>query len=545
MKQHSASSKQAPAIGVRRGGKYANGMVPEPSVMGFVKDRMQAVRGAFSPSQTAQVPPIAAVLQPAVDIVTTNTGLTGGAVSAAEQRNAANRSALELANGAVAIKGAGTSKSDSIHGVSLSKGESVLPAATTRALGARNIARVIEATNGRPPAVGARVGGKHADGAVPTPEEIQAAADRKALQENIITPVAGGVQKFGAAAKDIATLPGRAAFGAVNTVLRLPNAFGADIPYIPESVFGGDSGSMTPNMDRIRANEQPPVPTTMAQSPAPITSAAGLPPTSNPVTGPSIGARQPVSTAAPVPEYQPEDRTNVMSAEAFGALDPRISRQLSEARQAAAARGDWDAVNASYGVNKPERTTAPDFSQYPNTIEGVLARKAAMQNFVMSQRAAGQQAENEFRRQGLDIRRQEAVAQGQLANAQLDLSGLQGADLRQKLAQQKQIQDIQTELGTAGVTETRAKQLTERLHMLQGTKPDTTAQNQRIEAAKAIVANPLVAPEDAATANAYLRSVFGGAPTQGVTRAQVDAAAKAKGITDPSKLNDLYKTYGV
>jgi len=44
------------------------------------------------------------------------------------------------------------------------------------------------------------------------------------------------------------------------------------------------------------------------------------------------------------------------------------------------------------------------------------------------------------------------------------------------------------------------------------------------------------------------RKGSGAPPVQksiGVTRAQVDTAAKAKGITDPAKLQELYKTYGV
>ena len=45
------------------------------------------------------------------------------------------------------MHGPGTSTSDSIHGVSLSKGEAVLPAKTVQAVGVGNLARLIQDTN--------------------------------------------------------------------------------------------------------------------------------------------------------------------------------------------------------------------------------------------------------------------------------------------------------------------------------------------------------------------------------------------------------------
>lgn len=57
---------------------------------------------------------------------------------------------------------------------------------------------------------------------------------------------------LGNAFNDIVTLPVRAAGGATNTLLRLPNAFGAGIPYIPDQ--GGVLSSLTPYSDRQRAD---------------------------------------------------------------------------------------------------------------------------------------------------------------------------------------------------------------------------------------------------------------------------------------------------
>ena len=55
---------------------------------------------------------------------------------------------------------------------------------------------------------------------------------------------------------DVISLPGRALMGMANTgVVRPLRAMGADIPYIPESMFLGDSSSMTPAYDELRRAE--------------------------------------------------------------------------------------------------------------------------------------------------------------------------------------------------------------------------------------------------------------------------------------------------
>lgn len=82
-----------------------------------------------------------------------------------------------------------------------------------------------------------------------TPEE-QVRSDRAVLDKVGVGDVIEGARRTAIAGADIATLPARAVMGAVNTALRLPNAYGAGIPYIPNSAFGGDSSSMTPFYDR-------------------------------------------------------------------------------------------------------------------------------------------------------------------------------------------------------------------------------------------------------------------------------------------------------
>lgn len=75
-------------------------------------------------------------------------------------------SGRNFANGSAIVHGPGTSTSDSIHDVSLSDGEAVLPAKTVQAMGPKNIARLIEQTNGEAPKQGLRSGGNYAYGVV-------------------------------------------------------------------------------------------------------------------------------------------------------------------------------------------------------------------------------------------------------------------------------------------------------------------------------------------------------------------------------------------
>jgi hypothetical protein len=67
-----------------------------------------------------------------------------------------------------------------------------------------------------------------------------------------------GVSKLGAAAKDLATLPGRAFMATGEALVTRPlRALGAPIPYLPDAAYGGDRASMTPYYDKLRAAEPP------------------------------------------------------------------------------------------------------------------------------------------------------------------------------------------------------------------------------------------------------------------------------------------------
>jgi len=66
--------------------------------------------------------------------------------------------------------------------------------------------------------------------------------------ENGARSAGAGAMKMGAAALDIFTLPVRGVMGAVNDVIGVPNALGANIPTIPDQ---GWLSSMTPYSDRL------------------------------------------------------------------------------------------------------------------------------------------------------------------------------------------------------------------------------------------------------------------------------------------------------
>ena len=86
-------------------------------------------------------------------------------------------------------------------------------------------------------------------------EKIQREKDRAALGQ-AYEDFKTGARKTGAAAMDIGTMPFRGIAGAAESVITRPlRALGLDIPYLPESYYGGDASSMTPYMDKLRKEE--------------------------------------------------------------------------------------------------------------------------------------------------------------------------------------------------------------------------------------------------------------------------------------------------
>lgn len=132
------------------------------------------------------------------------------------------------------------------------------------------------------------------------PNDPQAVADRSAMGDTL--------SKITAAGKDIVTLPGRGILGAFESGVTRPlRALGVPIPYLPQSVYGGDASSMTPYMDALRRQEQQAQPTAAATPPtaAPTPAPAAPPSTGTGLGGASALGRQP-GVGLKMPEKPPE-----------------------------------------------------------------------------------------------------------------------------------------------------------------------------------------------------------------------------------------------
>lgn len=112
-----------------------------------------------------------------------------------------------------------------------------------------------------------------AAGGDPETEETEAERKERLQREADRASMGSTLKKMGAAAMDIATLPGRGVAGAFETGVTRPlRALGVDIPYLPESFYGGDASSMTPYYDKIRREEAAqaqPAPAQAQPAPAP------------------------------------------------------------------------------------------------------------------------------------------------------------------------------------------------------------------------------------------------------------------------------------
>jgi hypothetical protein len=97
--------------------------------------------------------------------------------------------AAKYAEGTAFLSGEGTSTSDDID-AKLSHGEAVLPAKTVRAVGATNIARLIEQTNGKPPKGQVQAGGglHAAAGFIEPTENPLGTPVERAAQNRIVNP---------------------------------------------------------------------------------------------------------------------------------------------------------------------------------------------------------------------------------------------------------------------------------------------------------------------------------------------------------------------
>lgn len=130
--------------------------------------------------------------------------------------------------------------------------------------------------------------------------------DREAMLETI--------RKVAAAGYDIATLPGRAILGAAETAITRPlRAVGVPIPYLPESVYGGDRSSMTPYYDALRREEA-------AQSPENVRAEQDR--RVENMDALRAAEERIQSAAAPAPSPAPETRVSAPQATGIAATSP-------------------------------------------------------------------------------------------------------------------------------------------------------------------------------------------------------------------------------
>lgn len=153
------------------------------------------------------------------------------------------------------------------------------------------------------------------------PEDIQAQQDRARL-EALGSTIGAGAKRLGAAALDIGSLPVRGILGATNTALRVPNAFGAGIPYAADN---GMLSSLTPFSDRLDKAGVPFGPSAPAlpamTAPAPAKNAGGA---TGSFGDPVIAAVAPAPVQAATPRTPKSGGTKTAGAMPAGAPAPLI-----------------------------------------------------------------------------------------------------------------------------------------------------------------------------------------------------------------------------
>lgn len=189
-----ASNSFGDAASVSRQGLSAGGMNPAGSSWATpgrstgqpIDQNIEGGRPA-SPSESIQSPPVKTYQRSSIpNSFVVGTGFKDGYAPGLSTGLARGYTPGDIRRGVAKLEGPGTTTSDSIHGVSLSRGEAVLPAKTVEAVGPENIAALIEETNGKPPTRGLRGGMQAAGGALDpvwgqlTDIELERGAERAA-----------------------------------------------------------------------------------------------------------------------------------------------------------------------------------------------------------------------------------------------------------------------------------------------------------------------------------------------------------------------------
>jgi len=103
-------------------------------------------------------------------------------------------------------------------------------------------------------------------------EGEQEASDREAIESGagrLGAGAMGRIKELLAAGYDVGSLIPRGIAGALESGITRPlRAFGVNVPYLPDSFYGGDRSSMTPMMDKIRRAASPASPSSAAEKSA-------------------------------------------------------------------------------------------------------------------------------------------------------------------------------------------------------------------------------------------------------------------------------------
>ena len=430
-------------LGVHTPKKFAVGFLPSMeslrnSIFNAITPTPSTPAPAPVQQATAQVPPggtyipEAAVMQQAAN----PQGL-------ADRMNASTNAAGSYADGTPYVEGKGSGTSDSVHGVSLSKGEAVLPAKTVQALGVENINDLIQKTNdGKVPKFGIQRGGHYAVGDAGAPDPVNAAYDNS-VPGKVISSLKEGLSDtsgFKNIAHDM-----------------FPNGIKPDWMKSPSERLGANAPASA-----VVAPASAP-----SATPAPIVSRETPPPAA---ASPAGGGGQATVEQTPQPVVGAGGVTRVGNTYStptpFTGQVSEADRQAGDARnqQLIAMANKLPDPNAGFGAgNNPIVSVGSPgsgnswSSNGANTIAGLLARRQAFQDAAQA-RAEGK----------LGIERQQTQAeienkQGTLANAQANtasetaLREAQGTELAQKAAEAAETAKLQKTASEGATPEERNK----------------------------------------------------------------------------------------
>lgn len=512
------TQRKAPALGIKRGGRYADGVVPEPSIGGFLKDRAQAVINSLGGGQPATGSPA----NPVADAVTNNTGLVGKSVSASQSYNDRMSKAMgDYADGTPLVQGPGSTTSDSVP-VNVSRDEAILPADTVKAIGADNLASIIQATHtpvkGKT-GYGARRGGNYADG------EVEKLPDFSQKGPVAITPMTA-LAPVQAPIATGAQLNQESIQGQINE--RPVNAGKDAVPgFIPDDRGGYQLGVKTDANSGLGTYG-------ISRSPAPV-AAGGQ---NNEPAAKPIPANNPTATGEPAPVTAPAGNTMQVSGNGHtftgsgdvsgysGEWQGGIGQHQGDGTKTAAAAPAWDALDAKYraqdagiqaqqdtasgkqgqhlevpfggGVSRvvddtpamtarlnPSANTAPtppDMTSFPNTFAGRIQAQRAQQNYAQQEGQYKMQAE-------IGVNRAKVANEQQNVQSESGLRAQQATEQASKAAKDQQATELQKQINAEQLSASPDKAKIKRLQGDQYALVGRTQQKVQVQSDEGTDAN--------------------------------------------------------